>query len=198
MVTTPRRGRLAAACSVAVLALSGCGTLRAFPGPERPDAEVAVITGYNRNYLVYWDEAHVSSVDGLRPAGWAPWVRNARVLPGRHWVEVTRHATVGGYTVCAFATEFAAGHRYTMRAHGLHTETPYLEQVYGGFFRGTLVLEVSAPGAAPELRTVDTLCAPRGATPSFCARDADCTHYHGAVCRPVPESTFGTCAPRGE
>ena len=197
-MTLPGRWFRAVACPLALVALAACGTLRAFPGPERPDAEVAVITGYTRNYLVYWDEAHVSAVDGLRPAGLAPWARTARVLPGRHWIEVTRHATVGGYTVCVFETELAAGYRYALRAHGLHTETPYLEQAYGGFFRGTLALEVAAPGAAPGLRTVDTVCAPRGSTPAFCARDADCTHHHGAVCRPVPESTFGTCAPRGE
>lgn len=188
--------RIGATCSLLPAVLAGCGTLHTWVGPERPDTEVAVLKGYDRYYLVYWDEAHVSSVDGLRPEGYAPWTSTARLLPGRHWVEVTRHSTVGGYSVCVFDAEFEAGRHYTLQAHGMRTDTPYLAQAYGGFYRGTLVLKVSAPASPAQLRKVDTLCAPRGSTPSFCAQDADCAHLSHTECRPALESGFGTCVRR--
>lgn len=175
--------------------LAACGTLQSYPGPERPDAELAVLEGYNRYYFVYWEQADISAVDGKRPSGVSGAVGSVRLLPGRHWIEIVKQSYFGGgggYTVCAFESDFQAGHRYKLKAHSSESASRWYEQP--PLDKGSISIEVSAPGLAAHTLRVATVCA-KG-LPSFCRQDADCAHHPNYHCRPEQDSAFGICESR--
>ena len=156
--------------------------------------EVAILDGYSRYYFLYWDEAHFSAVDGVRPKLPALWADPVKLLPGNHWIEVTRHSTIGGYSVCVFEAGFHSQHRYALVAHSMRMAAPYLEQPYGEPYRGTILIEITPQEGPTRTLTVDASCAPRGSTPQFCRVDADCAEAPGYRCRPVLDGKFGICS----
>jgi len=183
-------------CTLLTVLLGACGTVETYPGPERADTEVAILEGYSRFYFVYWEDAYVSSVDGMRPKLPALWASSVKLSAGPHWIEVTKHSTIGGYSVCAFEMDFRAQHRYALVAHSMRTDVPYLAQPYGGPYTGSLSIEVSPAGSPPQNLTVATVCAPRGSTPQSCRQDADCVQHPDYHCRLVEDSGFGFCVSR--
>lgn len=188
--------RLALPCVLLTGLLAACGTLETYPVAEHPDAEVAVLEGYGRYYLLYWAEGYISAVDGVRPKLPALWARSVKLLPGKHWIEVYRDATVTGESVCAFEADFLAGHRYRLLASSAHADAPYFAQPEGEPHKGTLWMEVSAPGSPARTLSIAADCAPRGSTPQLCRQDADCEDLPDHHCQPMTESSFGICRSR--
>jgi hypothetical protein len=180
-------------CFSLLTLLAACSTLETYPEqPERSDAEIAVLKGYNRFYFIYWEQADVSSVDGKR-AGF-PWsVSSVKLLPGRHWIEITQQRYFGGgggYAVCAFESDFEAQHLYQLKAHSSASEGHWYENRPQPY-KGSISIVVSAPGKARQTVTVTTECA--DGLPSFCRKDADCAHHPDNRCRSERGAVFGLC-----
>jgi hypothetical protein len=173
--------------------LSACGTLKTYPGPERPDAELAVLHGYHRIYLVYMEQVDISAVDGKRVDSF-PWsVSSVPLLPGQQWIEITKQIYFGGsggYTVCAFESNFEAQHRYQLKAHSSKSEGRWYEQ-RPPLYKGSISMKVAAAGEEKQVVTLATLCAQ--GLPSFCLQDSDCSHHPNYECRTSPAAAFGVC-----
>jgi hypothetical protein len=89
MITLLRR----ACMLVCAVALAGCTTtrsVRAYPGVDRPDAELAVV---RCDYRFGSTMMSIEWVDGMRVRPWSWWhrpaVTEARITPGRHVVQVS-------------------------------------------------------------------------------------------------------------
>lgn len=124
---SPRPGRTVGALALA-LTLAGCvgvasvigPSVRAYPGAERPDAELAELVA--SRVLTPSAYAAFVAVDGKM---YGDEVRgfpvSMKVLPGEHRVWVSCPATGGGYTYPALSAVFHAGHVYEFRCR----QTPY-------------------------------------------------------------------------
>jgi hypothetical protein len=183
------------AISVITLAvLSACETFVTYPGAERPAADVAGVEGYYRNYVLHVAEGKITAVDGVRPSNLLQEAFSARLLPGRHWLEITEERYFGGshgMTVCAIESDFKAGHRYQLQTSGNSSEVPWIRLVPGKPYAGSVVFKVSAPGVADEMQSVGTLCLDGGG--SFCRRGSDCAPHPDMRCIPQQGTSFGMC-----
>jgi hypothetical protein len=187
---------LATASLLTTVGLPACGTLETYQGPERPDTEVAILTGSWGEYFFYSEQVNITAVDGKRPTG-LPWsVSTARLLPGRHWIEFTKeeHYLLGGWNICAcvFEFDFAAQHRYKIKANTSSYEVPCWKQQRLERYKGSISMGISSSSAASSSLTVTTVCT-GGGLPSFCRQDVDCGPHTNARCRWESDSTFGIC-----
>jgi hypothetical protein len=117
---------------VALLAANGCGApkiVRAYPGPERPSSELALIKGADRGTVAQEGLIFIAVVDGVRvDHGHWVWDRLGGVMvePGVHVVEVAMKRGTGN-SVALLPLRFAveAGGEYEI--HGAE-----LVETFGG------------------------------------------------------------------
>jgi hypothetical protein len=189
----PGRARLAFLCVLLARMLCACGALETYPGAERPDAEVATVRGFFRDYVVYGEQSEIFSVDGRRtPSGVS--ASAVRFLPGRHWIAVSEDRYSWGdlRLFCAIEQDFLAGHVYKLKARSKAPEVSWL-QAWPDLYRSSITLEVSAPGMADQTMEVAAVCSNRY---WVCRQDADCTYDRQPVCRPEPAFGYGVCEKR--
>jgi hypothetical protein len=98
-----------------IFALGGCAIvepIKAYEGPERPKAELAIVEGaFDRDFATVSD-VQIAGIDGVNYAG--PKYQ-ARMLPGEHWVVVRETSMVGSKKqeqFCAFDLDTARGCTY--------------------------------------------------------------------------------------
>lgn len=146
-VTVIPRTRLAAVSLLMIAGVAACGTLKTYEEPERPDAEVAILEGYFRYYVLLWTQATISRIDDKGVSTFS-----VKLLPGHHRIEFERWSALigfgggwGGTRTCAFESDFQAGHLYKLKAHS--------DQIV------STSIEVSAPGLAPRAVDVAIVCA---------------------------------------
>lgn len=197
-MTTPlRRPR---ATALPGFALAACANLETAPGPDRPDAELAIVEGYFRFYFLFADRADITAVDGKRVAGF-PWsVPTVRLVPGHHRLEITIQRCFGGgggYTECAFEADFAAGHHYQLVAHSGRADRPWYEHLQDSY-TGTIAMDIAVPGQPSRRETLATVCA--SGLPRFCRQDNDCPEHprHTYRCQPANGTAFGIRTESGE
>lgn len=168
--------------------LAACGTLETYPGPERPDSEIAVLEGYWRYLFLYTEEAGISAVDGKRASNLLGYVGSVRLLPGRHWIEFRLERNYGPVARCSYEFEFEAQSYYRITAlvaKGL------LAHPLSSPYNGSISMEVTAPGRAAQVLDVAAVCT-KGEL--LCRQDSDCPANY--PCHMEPGFAFGTCIPR--
>jgi hypothetical protein len=100
---------------LAIVALGGCAAvepIKAYEGPTRPNAELAIVeSAFERDWVTVSD-VEIAAVDGVSYAG--PKYQ-ARMLPGQHWV-IVKHtsqlASAKQEQFCAFDLDTAPGCTY--------------------------------------------------------------------------------------
>jgi hypothetical protein len=98
-----------------ICALGGCETVRpikAYEGPGRPAAELAVVEGAFERDFAGVSDVQIAGIDGVSYAGSK---YQARMLPGQHWVIVRDTSLVGSKKqeqFCAFDFDMAPGCTY--------------------------------------------------------------------------------------
>jgi len=70
---------------ICVSATLGCGTMKAYVGPELPRDQVAIIS-FRYNWVPWTGQVYVEAVDGRRTK--LPWSGNVAVRPGQHHVRL--------------------------------------------------------------------------------------------------------------
>ena len=100
---------------LAALALGGCAAvepIKAYEGPERPRAELAIVeSAFERDWVTVAD-VQIAAVDGV---GYPGPKYEARMLPGQHRVIVKGTSVVGSQKqeqFCAFEFDMARGCAY--------------------------------------------------------------------------------------
>ncbi|NVO00540.1 MAG: hypothetical protein HXX17_14570 [Geobacteraceae bacterium] len=190
--------------------LSACATspYNAFPGSERPDAEVAVVEGSSSifPFLILIGAGtyeNFNRIDGENIS----FKKTVRLLPGRHRLEF-RHVTflyallqASGPIMeayCLLDQDFQAGHhymiqRYTFEKQGSETSTNKI-------YPATVDLKISSPNAV-EIVTTPVICITGQGYYGihFCKTDQECRY----VVSPLWFSLFrehtqlpGRCAPQ--
>ena len=103
------------AALLAVFALGGCAAvepIKAYEGPERPRAELAIVeSAFERDWVSVAD-VQIAAVDGV---GYPGPKYEARMLPGQHRVIVKGTSVIGSQKqeqFCAFDFEMARGCTY--------------------------------------------------------------------------------------
>jgi hypothetical protein len=98
-----------------LVALGGCAAvepIKAYQGPERPKAELAIVeSAFERDWVIVSD-VQIAAVDGV---GYAGPKYQARMLPGQHRVIVKHTSEVGSQKqqqFCAFEFDMARGCAY--------------------------------------------------------------------------------------
>ncbi len=191
-----RRAALAGLSLWMLALLAACGTLETGADRELPDTKIAVLEGYKRYYVLYYEQGDISAVDGKRPDNILRYVNSVRLLPGEHWIEIklARYAFGGGgpFAICAFRFRFEAQHRYQIKAHSLKADVGLLAHPSHTPYKGSISLETSAPGGGEKTENVAAVCTiPHQ---NLCLRDADCPSDY--PCHTQPGFEFGTCSPR--
>ena len=191
-----RRAVLAGMSLWMLALLAACGTLETGADRELPDTGIAVLEGYKRFYVLYYEQGDISAVDGKRPDNLLGYVNSVRLLPGGHWIEIQleRYAFGGGgpFAICAFRFQFEARHRYQIKAHSLTADVGLLAHPSHSSYKGSISLETSTPGGTEKIENVAAVCA----TPhqNLCIKDSDCPSNY--PCHTQPGFEFGTCSPR--
>lgn len=164
--------------------LSACSTIQynAFPGSERPDAEVAVVEG---SFSIFpfliligaGTNEGFNRIDGENIRS----NRTVRLLPGRHrlefWHVTSLYALLNTATImeayCLLEQDFLAGHRYEIQAHTLEDRSA--ESTTDKIYPATIDLKVSSPNTTDRMVTTPVICKK---VPyylgSFCKTDKEC------------------------
>ena len=125
-----------AGCS-AILMLTGCSAVKAYPGPALPDSAVARLHGYFRYYVLAIDEVKILKVDGQAHGAY-----EAVVTPGRHtFMTEAGGMFLGavGFRRCAFELEVEAGHDYYLVPNTYKAIPGTLKKIPGPFPGSTLL-----------------------------------------------------------
>jgi hypothetical protein len=176
--------------------LTACGTLETGADRELPDTGIAILEGYKRFYVLYYEQGDISAVDGKRPDNLLGYVNSVRLLPGGHWIEIQleRYAFGGGgpFAICAFRFQFEAQRRYQIKAHSLTADVGLLAHPSHSPYKGSISLETSTPGGQEKTENVAAVCT----TPhqNLCIKDSDCPSNY--PCQTQPGFEFGACSPR--
>lgn len=194
-MTTIFRAVVATVSIFVVASFTACSTWTTYKDPALLDAEVAILDGYHRFYLLYEERAGISSVDGSKAGGIVLGAGSAKLLPGRHWIEIQKFMALpggAGFKNCAFELDFLAGHRYKLKAHSLSLEAPY--GPYSDLSNGSISIDVSTPGRPTQTLRVATVCAQPDM--NLCRKDADCHQLADKEmyrCNMVEGFDFGSC-----
>jgi len=144
--------------SVAVLvvfALGGCAAvepIKAYEGPARRDAELAIVEGAFDRDLTNVSDVRIAGIDGVSYAGLK---YRARMLPGQHTVVIndrSQLASTKQEQFCAFDLEMAPGCTY--RPHPPSYPSPALLQGAEAGWQLSVAMQVSVrcPDLSAELR----------------------------------------------
>ena len=100
---------------LAVFALGGCASvepIKAYEGPARRDAELAIVEGAFDRDLANASDVRIAGIDGVNYAGLR---YQARMLPGQHTVVIGDRSQLGSTTqeqFCALDLDMAPGCAY--------------------------------------------------------------------------------------
>ena len=149
-------------CSLALF-LGGCGAGSVLYFSPDPDASVAVLEGYTRQFVLYSERAEIVGVDRSAAAGIGRAVllgtTRAQLPPGNRCVQVDiRKCTAGSCgdpTICAFNDYFISGQQVQLQAGSLKLDKPLATDE---IVNGTMQVEVSAKGFATVKQQIVVSC----------------------------------------
>lgn len=101
------------------------------------------------------------------------------------------------YCTCVFDYDFEAGRAYRLRTDSVTYEVPCPAQTGPRLYSRSVEMEIVAPGSAPRMATVSTLCTAVLRLSHFCRKDEDCEGTPMLHCRPAQDSarSVGVCMP---
>ncbi|MDP2240978.1 MAG: hypothetical protein Q8K18_12560 [Burkholderiales bacterium] len=172
-----------------------CANFVAYPGAPLPDAQVATVNCYSRNYLVFSASCHVTAVDGVRPVLSQIMNTTSKLLPGHHWVEFEAAQYFGGSggvtDVCAFDFDFEADHQYQIKAHSLEFDVGWMQKHSPALYTGSFIIEITRSAGELQTQRVRTTCSFGGG--SLCRKTSDCVPHPDIICLPQEGHAFGKC-----
>lgn len=171
-----------------VLTISaGCAMHETYGDRALPQAERAVIEGYSRYLLLYFEDLQIVSVDGKRVGGaWAD-ASSVSVPSGKHWLQFLILRNNKSIASCAFEWSFDAEHHYKLQ-HLEHEQT-LLAHPTSPRFPASISMIVSAPSRPAQSVRARAECGkePHCRSTSDCPPDRSCEMDAGFE--------FGTCKP---
>jgi hypothetical protein len=178
------------ALTVLFVFMNGCGTFKAYEGPELPDSELATIHGHYCWRFFYGEDDTIRSVDGK----YHGYGSEAKVLPGSHWIRfrhVTEYILVHGrYLSCGMDIETKAGHEYHIVPCSLEFEHRPPRLFEQDVIRGSVQIEERLSGSSLGKMRIPTECA----WGLICRTDADCIDAK-SPCRKQSGFKCGFCSP---
>jgi hypothetical protein len=155
-----RNGFAVGVCALA--ALGGCATHETYGDRALPEAQRAVIEGYSRYLLLYFEDLQIVSVDGGREGGqrgW-PYASSVSVPSGTHRVQFLILRNSRDIALCSFEWTFEAGRRYEL-AH-LDHEAGLLAHPMTPRYPATISMDMSAPSMPTQRLRAPAECAVPG------------------------------------
>jgi hypothetical protein len=181
------RTRLSAAIICAVMSLTGCATHETYGDRSLPQGERAVIEGYRRYQLLYFEELQIVLVDGKLVDGPLAYASSLSVPSGKHWLQFLVLRNKRDITMCAFEWMFEAGHHYKL--HQLHHEQALLAHPTSPRFQASIAMDISGPAGSAQRLSARAECGHA----AHCLRPADCPPNRS--CQMDTGFEFGRCVP---
>lgn len=179
------RTRLSAAIICALMLLTGCATHETFGDRSLPQGERAVIEGYWRYVLLYFEESQIVSIDGELVGGPFAYASSLSVPAGKHWLQFMVLRNNRAITTCAFEWIFEAGYHYKL--HQLRHEQALLAHPTSSRFQASIVMDISGPAGTAQRLSARAECGPA----AHCLRTADCPPNRS--CQTDTGFAFGVC-----
>jgi hypothetical protein len=183
------------ALSVLFVFMNGCGTFKAYEGPELPDSEIATIHGHYCQRFFYGRDDAIQCVDG-KYHGFA---LEAKVLPGSHWIRfgdedspislIFSGRTYGPIT-CGMDIETKAGHEYHIVPCSLEFPHRWPRFIKGDVRRGSVEIEDRLSGSSLGKMRIPADCV----WGVICRTDADCTPKQSTCIKKIGLKS-GSCSP---
>lgn len=170
-------------CTLAPLA--GCATHETYGDRSLTQGDRAVVEGYWRYLLLYFEELQIVSVDGKLVGGRFAYASSVSVPSGKHWLQLSIVRNSTDIAMCAFEWIFEAGHNYKVQQ--LHHEQALLAHPTSPRFAASIAIDISAPGAAAQPVSARAECG-RGRQ---CLTSADCAP--NSSCQMDAGFKFGNC-----
>jgi hypothetical protein len=136
--------------------LAGCAMHETYGDRALPQAQRAVIEGYFRYPLLYFEELQIVRVDGGLVGGQFANASSVSVPSGKHWLELSILRNNTEVTLCALEWTFEAAHRYQLQH--LHHDQFLLAHPASPRFRASLSMDVSAPSRPAQRVSVEVEC----------------------------------------
>lgn len=164
---------------------AGCATHQVYGDVALPQSERAVVEGYSRYQVLYFEDLQITSVDGKRVGG--PWAdaSSVSVPSGNHWVQFLILRNNAGIASCAFVWSFEAEHHYKLQ-HLEHGQT-LLAHPTSPRFLASISMNVSSPSKAAQRVRARAECGSR----AHCRSTSDCPSERN--CEMEAGFEFGTC-----
>lgn len=167
--------------------LAGCAMHETYGDRTLPEEERAVIEGYARYLLLYFEDLQIVSVDGKLEGGENRWAYASSVsLPaGRHWLQISILRNNSSIAMCAFEWTFEAKHHYKLRR--VDHEQVLLAHPSSPRFPASISMNVTSPSMPTQRLRVRAECGKA----AHCRQTSDCAA--GYACQMHAGFEFGTC-----
>ena len=167
--------------------ITGCVMHETYGNHALPESELAVVEGYWHYQVLYDEELHIASVDGMREgerSGW-PYAYSVSLPSGRHWLQLAILRNSGEIARCAFEWTFESQHRYKLQR--LDHDEPLLAHPSSSPFPASLSMVVTTPSNSVQSLKVPAVCGKE----AMCRQNSDCAPQYS--CQMRPDFAFGIC-----
>ena len=167
--------------------LAGCAMHETYGDRALPEAERAVIEGYSRYRLLYFEDLQIVSVDGKREGGqrgW-PYASSVGVPSGKHWLQILILRNSTDIVMCAFEWTFEAKHHYKLQR--LDHDAGLLAHPSSPRFPASISMDVAALSMPAQRLRARAECGKA----AHCRQPSDCPARY--ACQMHAGFEFGTC-----
>lgn len=175
---------------LSLVCFAGCASHETYGDRALPETERAVIEGYSRYQLLYFEELQIVSVDGRRErgqTGW-PYASSVSVPSGRHWVQLLILRNSSDIAMCAFEWNFEAKHHYQLER--VNHEQLLLAHASAPRFPASISMVATSASEPPRRISTRAECGKAAS----CHRDEDCPAH--STCEEQAGFEFGSCNSR--
>ena len=181
------RGILLTASTFSLMLFAGCAMHEIYGDHALPESERALIDGYSRYQVLYFEDLQIVSVDGRREGGHTGWpyASSVSVQAGRHWIQVLILRNSTNIAMCAFEWMFEAKHNYKLQQvnHGqfllAHPSSPR--------FPASVSMVVTGPSNPPQQLRARAECGKA----THCRQTSECPPRY--TCEMDTSFEFGIC-----
>lgn len=149
---------MSAVTMCALTSLAGCAIHETYGDRALPEEERAVIEGYARYLLLYFEDLQIVSVDGELKGGESRWAHasSVSVPAGRHWLQISILRNNSDIAMCAFEWTFEARHHYKL--HRVDHEQALLAHPSSPRFPASISMDVTSPSMPTQRLHVRAEC----------------------------------------
>lgn len=154
--------------------------------PALPESQRAVIEGYSRYQLLYFEDLQIVSVDGKRDGGQTGWpyASSVSVPSGAHWLQLLILRNNSDIAMCAFEWTFEVKHHYKLQ---LEHEQLLLAHPSSPRFLASVSMVVTGLSAPAQNMSARAECGKA----ANCRQTSDCPSQYD--CEMDAGYEFGTC-----